>query len=210
MKRNADNIEQTVTATKFRLANDIKCIYNKSENKMCEKENDLLKLSSSKSLITALEKIKQGKAGLNKHRQSLLSRVPKPNDWANFSKGSVTMKDIAFLTAKTGDEFAILAGKREDILFHGNKYHCLFDGAISEMLMKGQFELYGHSHPAEMFPRPSDDDIETLQKIGQKKSRLISAITGREIEYNNHRFGVIEEIEEVELVERSEFGNVDI
>lgn len=54
------------------------------------------------------------------------------------------------------------------------------------------------------------DNIETLQKIGQKKSRLISAVTGREIEYNNHRFGVIEEIEEVELVERSEFGNVDI
>lgn len=117
------------------------------------------------------------------------------------------MKDIAFLTAKTGDEFAILVGKKEDILFHGNKYHCLFDGAISEMLMKGQFELYGHSHPMEMFPVPSDDDIETLKKIGQKKSHLISSVTGREIEFNNHKFGVIEG---VDLVERSEFGNVDI
>ena len=174
---------------------------------MCERENDMLRLSSSKSLITSLEKVKQGKAGLNQHRQSLLNRVPKSNDWANFSKGSVTMKDIAFLTAKTGDEFAILAGKREDILFHGNKYHCLFDEDISEMLMKGQFELYGHSHPAEIFPRPSDDDIETLQKMGQKKSRLISAVTGREIEFNNHKFGVFEGMDSIE---RSEFGNVDI
>lgn len=173
---------------------------------MCERKRGRLKLSSSKSLITSLDKVKQGTAGLNQHRQALLERVPKPNDWANFAKGKVTMKDIAFLTAKTGDEFAILSGKREDILFHGNKYHCLFDGDISEMLMKGQFELYGHSHPAETFPRPSDDDIETLQKIGQKKSHLISAVTGREIEFNNHKFGVIEG---VDSVERSEFGNVD-
>lgn len=162
---------------------------------MFERENNLLRVSSSKSLITSLEKVKQGKAGLNKHRQSLLNRVPKPGNWANFTKGSITMKDIAFLTAKTGDEFAILVGKKEDILFHGNKYHCLFDGAISEMLMKGQFELYGHSHPMEMFPVPSDDDIETLKKIGQKKSYLISSVTGREIEFNNHKFGVVEGVD---------------
>lgn len=174
---------------------------------MERREKEQLKLSSSKSLIISLEKVKQGKAGLNKHRQSLLNRVPKPNDWSNFPKGSITMKDIAFLTAKTGDEFAILSGKREDILFHGNRYQCLFGREISEMLISGQFELYGHSHPVEAFPRPSDDDIETLQKLGQKKSRLISAVTGKEMEFVNRKFSVMES---VELMERSEFGNVDI
>ncbi len=174
---------------------------------MEEQEKEQLILSSSKSLMISLEKVKQGKAGLNKHRQSLLNRVPKTNNWANFSKGSISMKDIAFLSAKTGDEFAILAGKREDILFHGSKYHCMFDGEISEMLINGQLELYGHSHPAEFFPRPSDDDIETLQKLGQKKSRLISAVTGKEMEFVGHKFRMMNSVEEIE---GSEFGNVDI
>ena len=39
------------------------------------------------------------------------------------------MKDLAFLTAKTGDEFAILKGKKEDILFHGSKAG--IDGKLS-------------------------------------------------------------------------------
>jgi len=72
--------------------------------------------------------------------------------------------------------------------------------------MKGQFELYGHSHPAEWFPIPSDDDIKTLQEIGQKKSRLVSAVTGREIIFFNNEFENGEEVWE----ERSEFGNVNI
>lgn len=174
---------------------------------MKEQKKERLKLSSSKSLAISLEKIQQGKAGLNKHRLSLLNRVPQSGNWAVFPKESITMKDIAFLTAKTGNEFAILAGKREDILFHGNKYHCMFDGELSEMLINGQFELYGHSHPAEMFPQPSDDDIETLQKLGQRKSHLISAVTGKEIEFVGHKFAMMEKIESME---GSEFGNVDI
>ena len=174
---------------------------------MEEQKKELLKISSSKSLVTSLEKVKEGKAGLNKHRQSLLNRVPKSGGWANFPKGSITMKDIAFLSAKTGDEFAILAGKKEDILLHGSKYHCMFDGEISEMLINGQFELYGHSHPVELFPRPSDDDIETLQKLGQKKSRLLSAVTGKEMEFAGRKVGIMER---AELMEGSEFGNVDI
>ena len=83
----------------------------------------------------------------------------------------------------------------------------MFDGEISEMLINGQLELYGHSHPAEFFPRPSDDDIETLQKLGQKKSRLISAVTGKEMEFVGHKFRMMDSAEEIE---GSEVGNVDI
>ena len=81
--------------------------------------------------------MKYGSAGLNEHRRQLLNRVPNTNDWARFAQNSLTMKDLAFLTAKTEDEFAILKGKKEDILFHGSKYHCDFEGVLYEMLIKG-------------------------------------------------------------------------
>ena len=147
-----------------------------------------IQLSSSKSLQISLEDVKRGRAGLNKHRQSLLERVPKTGDWAKFAADSISMKDIAFLTAKTGDEFAILKGKKADILFHGSKNSCLFDGVLCDMLVGGQVRLYGHSHPAERVPAASSADRNTLSLIGQKKSRIISAITGREIEFTDWEF----------------------
>lgn len=172
-----------------------------------KKENDQIRLSSSQSVQVALEKVKRGRAGLNRHRIMLLKRVPDTNNWARFKKDSISMKDIAFLTAKTGDEFAILSGKKEDILFHGSKYHCNFDGMLYEMLKKGQLEIYGHSRPAENIPIPSVDDRNTLKKIGQKQSRLISATTGREINFCDDEF---DKTEAQYNTEGSGFGNVDI
>lgn len=101
-----------------------------------------IQLSSSKSLQVSLAEVKRGRAGLNKHRQSLLDRVPATDDWAKFAADSISMKDIAFLTAKTGDEFAILKGKKEDILFHGSKNSCLFDGVLCDMLASRQLKLF--------------------------------------------------------------------
>ena len=165
------------------------------------------KLSSTQSLRVSLENVMKGTSGLNEHRLSLLNRVPKTNDWARFNKDSLSMKDLAFLTAKTGDEFAILRGKKEDILFHGSKYHCDFEGVLYEMLVKNKLEIYGHSHPIELIPIPSRDDRKTLQLLGQKKSRLISAITGKEVEFGNSEFDVNQNRD---LIERSGFGNVDM
>ena len=168
--------------------------------------NELLRLSSAKSMEISLEQVHNGKAGLSKHREAILTRVPHQNAWAFFSKGSISMKDIAFLTARTGDEFAILTGKKEDILFHGSRYHCVFSDDLSDMLIKGQFRLYGHSHPGERFPMPSYNDRDTLRRIGQKKSRLVSAVTGREIEFTDNAF---ENRHDEHVQERSEFGDVD-
>lgn len=170
-------------------------------------QENMFKLSSTKSLTISLENVKRGTSGLNEHRVGLLNRVPETNDWARFNKGSLTMKDLAFLTAKTGDEFAILRGKKEDILFHGSKYHCDFEGTLYEMLIKKKLEIYGHSHPIETIPIPSRDDRKTLQIIGQKKSRLVSAITGKEVEFGSNEFDVNES---EYIVERSGFGDVNM
>lgn len=170
------------------------------------KQSEHISLSSTKSLKISLENVKYGRDGLNEHRAKLLKRVPETNDWAKFPYGSLTMKDIAFLTAKTGDEFAILRGKKEDILFHGSKYHCNFEGVLYEMLISRKLFIYGHSHPAEIIPIPSRDDRKTLQLINQKKSRLISSITGNEVEFDNDEFGNAQG----QLIRgRSEFGSVD-
>ncbi|MBQ8040265.1 MAG: hypothetical protein IJ274_10420 [Lachnospiraceae bacterium] len=44
-----------------------------------ESNEGKITLSSAKSMEISLEKVRQGKAGLNSHREALLSRVSKAN-----------------------------------------------------------------------------------------------------------------------------------
>ncbi|MBO4953231.1 MAG: hypothetical protein J6C99_10050 [Lachnospiraceae bacterium] len=148
----------------------------------------MLVFSSTKSTRRSLEEVKNGKAGLNQHRKYLLSRVPKSGDYANFQKDTITMKDLAYLTAKTGHEFALLTGKREDVLYHGYPTECVFIDLLYDALKAKHLRIYGHSHPAEIFPVPSGADRETLKEIHQKKSKIISAMSCIEITYTANRF----------------------
>lgn len=155
---------------------------------MVTKEKTGVLLSSDRSMEISLESIKNGNAGLNKHRLYLLSKVPASNELHRFSKDSITIKDIAYLSAKTGHEFALLRGKKEDILYHGMKYYCNISGPLVDLLKNGHLRLIAHSHPAEHIPTPSVNDRKVLKLINQKESIIISAITGKEITFSSDRF----------------------
>ena len=73
-------------------------------------------LSSSESIKTSLAAIRNGEAGLNSHRKSLLDRVPNTGDWSAFRKNSITNKDIAYLsdTVLDPDGFAPYTGFTEE------------------------------------------------------------------------------------------------
>ena len=64
-------------------------------------------LASEESTKISLESIREQRDGLNKHRQSLLNRVPEQETWASFKINSIEDKDLAYLSASTGDEFAL-------------------------------------------------------------------------------------------------------
>ena len=145
---------------------------------MLEKSKAVV-LESSRSVQISLEAIREGEAGLNPHRQSMLNRVPEVGDFASFRLGSLELIDLAYLTAKTGHEFALLRGKENDILFHGEPLHCDFLGDLADLLVKRKLVLVGHSHPGEEDPIPSAADRQALSEIGQKKSAVVSGRTGK-------------------------------
>lgn len=144
----------------------------------------VIELCSTQSIRVSLASLRNGSGGLDAHRQTMLNRAPCSGDWARFPLDHLTMKDLAYLTAKTGHEFAILRGKSEDILFHGESVRCTFDDILVEMLLSNRLTIYGHSHPGEDVPIPSPQDRETLKKIGQDCSKLISGRTGIEITFS--------------------------
>lgn len=147
-------------------------------------------LSSSHSTLISLKGVLEGTDGLDRHKQALLERVPNTGDWAKVDKDSVDTLDIAFLSAKEGHEFAILKGKKNDILFHGDARHCIFDDDLVEMLKSGKLNLFAHSHPDYETIIPSDDDREFLRFIGQSESKIVSWVTGRELSFTANKFDI--------------------
>lgn len=151
-------------------------------------EEQLTKLSSSASTRKSLEAIRNKHAGLTQKRESILAQVPNSNDWAIFNKDAIGIKDIAYLAAKTGDEFALLRGKTKDIIFHGVQYHCHIDGELLDLLKTKKLRLIAHTHPDYGEICPSNDDRNFLKYIGQKTSKIISSITGIEQTFSANPF----------------------
>ncbi len=151
----------------------------------------MIELRSVQSMRVSLESISRGEDGLDEHRESMLRRVPNVGDWSKFSCEHLSMKDLAYLTAKTGHEFAILRGRREDILFHGTAQRCVFDDVLVDLLLSKRLIIFGHSHPGEVDPIPSKGDRDALRRVGQKSSHLISGLSGIEIEFTDDPFEIV-------------------
>ena len=142
-----------------------------------------MRLLSTVSTKKSLLAICKGDAGLNEKRKSLLSRVSVRNSYATFAGNSIKIKDLAYLSAYTGDEFALLRGKDYDVLFHGEIESCTFYRELKEKLKQHKLELVAHSHPDYDIIIPSKDDRDFLKEIGQNSSIIISWYTGNTAEY---------------------------
>lgn len=146
------------------------------------------KLSSTASTLKSLEAIRNGDAGLSERRKNILAIVPNSADWESFKRNSVSIKDIAYLSAATHHEFALLRGKTSDIVVHGIEMHCNFDDELLVMLKMKKLRLIAHTHPDYGIVEPSSDDREFLRYIGQKESIIISYITGIETQFSANLF----------------------
>ena len=59
-----------------------------------EEKTESLELNSSRSTLILLEAIREGEAGLNARRQSMLNRAPAIGDFASFKVGSLEQMDL--------------------------------------------------------------------------------------------------------------------
>lgn len=149
-------------------------------------------LASEESMRISLESIRKGNAGLNKHRAAILSRIPEQNQWAIFGLNKIEDKDLAYLSAATGDEFALMRGKNNDILFHGTPLNCHLedDELLMTLFYAHKIRLEIHSHPDFGKVTPSMEDRAFLKEIGQKESKIISSYTGKIITFSQDRFEI--------------------
>ena len=139
-------------------------------------------INSAKSTQIALNALRFGEAGLNAHRQNLLNRAPVTDSFASFPRNSIEVEDLAYLSAHEDHEFALLRGKKNDIMIHGEHAKVSFDEDLEALLLQGKYELVAHSHP-DVELTASKEDRDFLIKIGQKSSMIISWYTGNILKF---------------------------
>ena len=105
--------------------------------------------------------------------------MPCSGDYKRLPIGSVTKRDLAYLSAREKHEFALWRSKKEEILCHGTKDHCDLPDKIYRELLSGKYVLIAHTHVDRGILSPSRDDMDLLRFLGQKKSTIIG-IDGKE------------------------------
>ena len=89
-------------------------------------------------------------------------------------------QDLAYLTAATGDEFALFKKKNKYLLYHGDPRSCKLINGLKERIKAENYYFVAHTHPGEEVPRSSTEDKKFLKWLGQQSSIVIGARTGEE------------------------------
>lgn len=119
--------------------------------------------------------------------------MPKTGNTYRVVKNSISIRDLAYLSAATMNEFAVFRGEKEDILIRGNSRACEILSDLCNEIIKKKYEWIAHSHVDRGALAVSIADRERLKRLGQKKS-IIVGIDGIQAEFYqsvlNIEFGV--------------------
>lgn len=142
-------------------------------------------LGSTESTRRSLESVRQGYDGSYRHRQARLIRVPNKDTYASLPVNSIKDKDLACLSAATGDKFAALR-RKIDVLYHGPPLHCHIENSETLMWLLNSHKLVLEVHCHLDFDRisPSFDGRNFLRAIGPKEIRIISSYTAEIITFS--------------------------
>lgn len=132
-----------------------------------------IQASSTESYKKSLKSIVSGKAGLDKRRTNILNRVPETGDFVELERDTISDRDMAYLSAAAGHEFALFRGKHSDILIHGDHKSCNPQSKdLEDQLLSGKYEWVSHTHVSGSL-MPSQGDRDTLILLHQKESLII-------------------------------------
>lgn len=129
--------------------------------------------------------IHHGFGSLSKRQTSLLDNLPKTSSRTILSKSEVSVTDLAALTAKTGDEFAMftLGGRR--IIIRGNKTGVSLRPDVLEKLKSEGWRWSAHTHPGTsdfvLCASGTPGDRELLKYLQQERSLILNSAGRRNI-----------------------------
>ena len=111
---------------------------------------------------------------LNTRQQNLLNHLPDYDSSVIVKKSDVSLSDLAALTAKTGDEFAMFTRGSQRLIIRGNPYSVNINGDLAQQLYNAGYKWSGHTHPGTGFnvKIASEGDRFILEQFNQSRSSI--------------------------------------
>jgi hypothetical protein len=118
-----------------------------------------------------------GVKDLNARQHRVLDLLPGFGSQVIVRKRDVSMLDLAALTAKTGDEFAMFTHKGERLIIRGDSRHIRINEDDIILLRAEGYRWSGHTHPGitSVDLEASQGDKDALSAFGQSNSVIYNA-----------------------------------
>ena len=115
---------------------------------------------------------------LNRRQQALAEQLPRFDSRVIVPKKSVALRDLAALTACTGDEYALFTRKSQRLLVRGNATMTNITTEMARDLALRGWRWSGHTHPGtdSFCLLPSDGDKAILRVFGQDESCILNSM----------------------------------
>lgn len=115
---------------------------------------------------------------LSSRQMALLSQLDSFDSRVTVRKRGVNMKDLAALTASTGDEFAMFTKGGERLVVRGDAYHVNIDPSDAAAMAMQGYRWSGHTHPGDDVNVciASPGDVAVLKSFGQKRSAISDSL----------------------------------
>lgn len=114
---------------------------------------------------------------LTNRQKELLNKLPDYDSRTIVPKNDVNMADLAALTAKTGDEFAMFTKSGERLIIRGNTRKVKISPEAAKELSKSGYRWSGHTHPGTslLCMVASDGDKSVLKEFNQDSSVIYNS-----------------------------------
>jgi len=128
---------------------------------------------------------------LAKRQVNILNQVPHALSNAKFHKSKIKVSDLAALTAKTGDEFALFTRGSQRLLIRGESFGVPLTEKVILSLKEQGYKWSAHSHPGtsdnvlDASGKPGDRLV--LELFEQKRSLILNSSGRRNVfDINNN------------------------
>ncbi len=114
---------------------------------------------------------------LNNRQRKILEQLPQYDSRVIVPKKSVNMSDLAALTAKTGDEFALFTKGNKRLIIRGNAVSVNVSMDTARILALDGYKWSGHTHPGVDFfcLEASDGDLKIFHCFSQKSMSIYNS-----------------------------------
>ena len=114
---------------------------------------------------------------LNTRQKKLLQQLSDYDSSIIVNKSDANLKDLAALTAKTGNEFAMFTRGSQRMIVRGNANAVNINGSMAQKLYNSGFKWSGHTHPGTGLnvKFASEGDIYILNQFKQTQSVILDS-----------------------------------